>query len=403
MADPIVAPQSGTQTSDAKITSAGKPTPVTFAIPGAGGANGNGNAGAGAAAATSELSEEQKLAAAEAEKNKLPEVNDDQLKAILKERGIELDDKGFDGLKEKLKPPPPAKDPEAIAKEKADAETAFEKRMLDHYTAHGGKVEDYVATKTIAAMDLKALSEAEIRKELMEAGFDGDEIALVIKERYYQINPEELVRDEDNETEEQFQKRKAFTEKKIAFGSKKSESKSVYTKKQAESALSALREAIQTEDQLKADEVATEAKNSERVDDFFKKAQREVTIELGKTEDGKEDIAPVPFPVPEALITDVRDTLKDPQKRKQFLYNEDNSLNLDNVGAMMLENKYLKAALKDVYFAGGKRQVEAFEKIFPGRIAKDVGVGGQNGGGTGGRKGEVASAGKPQPAVRNTQ
>jgi hypothetical protein len=93
-------------------------------------------------------------------------------------------------------------------------------------------------------------------------------------------------------------------------------------------------------------------------------------------------------------------TLKDPGKLKQFLYNTDNSLNLDNLSKVMLENNYLKEALKEVFSQGGTRQVEAFEKIFPGRIAKEVGVGGATGGSGQGRKGVLVSRGEPEPVRR---
>lgn len=342
---------------------------------------------------------EAKVARELAEKNKPPELTDEQFKELLKGRGIELDDKGIEGLKEKLKPADPAKAPEDVQKEKVAAEAAFEKRMLDHFLANGGTPENFVALKQVAAADLKELSASEIRREMKEAKFSDEEIATVLKERYYQINPEELVQD-DNETMEEFEKRKALTEKKIAFGAKKLESKSSHIKKQAEDALSTLREAIKFDDSEKEKEV----QHSKRVEDFFAKLPKKVTVDLGKTKDGQ-DIAPIEYVIPVELITDVMGTLKDPEKRNKFLYNEDNSLNLDNVASIMLRNKYLETLVKDAYLdgdtRGSSREVEKFEKIFPGRTAKDIGVGGTTGGNANARKGHIVSRGEPEPVRRN--
>lgn len=378
---------------EGKIVSAGKPAPVVFTIP-----SPTNDAAAGETA-------EEKEARELAEKNKLPELSDDQLKELLKGKGIELDDKGFDGLKEKLKPAAPAPAPEDVAAEKAAAESAFENRMLNHFIANGGTAENFVALKQVAAADLKSLSASEIRREMKEAQdkdgkplFDDDAIALVIKERYYQINPEELEQG-DNETTEEFEKRKSLTEKKIAFGANKFESKSSHIKKQAEDALNTLREVIKLDDSKKEEEV----KHSKRVEDFFTKLQKKITLELGKAENGNE-IAPIEYVIPDEIVAEVKDVLTNPEKRNKFLYNEDNSLNLDNVASVMLRNKYLEALVKDAYLdgddRGSKREVEKFEKIFPGRTAKDIGVGGVTGGNANARKGHIVSRGAPEPVRR---
>lgn len=341
-----------------------------------------------AAAGGTQLTDEQK-AALEAEKNKLPEISDDQLKALLKTKGIEVDDKGFDGLKEKLtKPAEAAKSPEDIEREKKEASDAFDKRMLDFFLQNGGKVEDFVALKKIASADLKELSQSEIVRELKENGFDDAEINAVLKERYYQINPEELVRDEDNETEEEFEARKKQIEKKIAYGSKKLESKASPIKKQAEDALSQLREAIKNQDLQQTEE----ANLSSKVDEVAKTLPRKMTFELGKVND--QEIPPVDYDVTEDDIAEVVSTLKDPGKRNNILYNTDNSLNINSVAGLLLKNKILESALKATYLEGGNRQVAAFEKRFPGRTAKDIGVGGAAG--ANGRKGHIVSAGQPE-------
>lgn len=362
--------------------SAGKPSPVQLNVPGSLGAE-------QAIAPTVDLPP----AGPAPERVALPEITEEQLTEILKSRGIEI---GLDEIKEKIKPAAAAT-PEATAEEKAKAEAAFEKRMLDYFIANGGTPETFVAYKHVANADRKALSESEIRRELKDSGFSEEDIAAVLKERYYQINPEELVWDEDGtETKEEFEKRKALIEKKIAFGTKKLESKSSFIKKQAEDALGVLREAIAEQDLQKAEEV----KISSKVDELATKLPRKLTFDLGEVNNQK--IAPIQYDVSEADIAEIVGTLKDPVQRNNFLYNEDNSLNLDNVANVMLRNKYLESALKASYLEGGTRQVSEFEKIFPGRTAQSIGVGGANGGTQTGRKGHIVSAGKPQPIVRNT-
>lgn len=390
-APPVVAPTE--DKTPGKIVSRGPVTPASVTAPKPA------EADAGAGEAETLEAKATREAAELAAKNQPPEVTDEQLKELLKGKGIELDDKGFDGLKEKMKPVPAAA-AEPTAEEKLAAEAAFEKRMADFYVSQGGTLESFVAFKQVAAMDLKSLSESEIRRELKEANFTDDEIKAVMVERYYQINPAELVRDEEKETEEEFTKRKADTEKKIAYGSKKMETKGSYTKKTAESALSTLREAVKLQD-LQAEE---EVKHSTGVKEFFTKLPRKVTFQLGKTEDGLEELPPVEYEIKDEHIADVQSVLMDPAKRKQFLYNEDNSLNLSNVASVMLKNKYLEDALKATYIdaekRGSKKQVEIFEKTFPGRTAKDIGVGGATGSNGQGRKGHIVSRGAAEPVRR---
>lgn len=377
--------QDGPQTATAtpgKIVSAGAPVLAKVNLPAQQGADPASNPA-------------QPAAADPKAEVKLPDVNDDQLRELLKGKGIELDDTGFDGLKNKLTAAPAATTTEPTAEEKAAAEAAFEKRMLDHAIANGISAESFVAFKQLASADLKELSVTTITKELKEAGFSDEDIKTVLVERYYQINPDELERDEDNETEEEFAARKKKVEQKAAYGAKKLEAKGASIKKKADEALHTLREAIKSDDLQKEDEV----KHSKRVEDFFTKLPRKVTVELGKAADGQ-DIAPVEYVVSDEDIAEVQSVLQDSVKRKQFLYNEDNSLNLDNVASVMLRNKYLEKLAKDVYLkaekAGATREVEKFEKLFPGRTAKDIGVGGAPAGGGQGRKGVIASAGKPE-------
>lgn len=381
MSDTTTSPQTGTP---GKIVSAGQPQAGTIPIPGITAPIDDQTTGG-------ELTDEQKAAAAAAA-NKLPELTDDQLKELLKGKGIELDDTGFDGLAQKLKPAS-ASAPEPTAEEKAATEAAFEKRMLDHYISHGGTAESFVAFKQIASTDLTLLSESELKREMKADGFDDEEIAEMIKERYYQIKLDELEEDVA-ETTEEFEKRKAKLEKKIAYGSKAFGAKGAEIKKQAESALSALREAVNTEDLL----VANEAKLSSKVDEIAAKLPRKLTFELGLVND--QQIAPIEYKVDQKDIDDVIATLKDPAKRNKLLYNEDKGLNLSEIAQLLLRNKILESSLKAGYLEASDRQVAEFNKRFPGRIARDIGVGGNNGSANTGRPGVVVSAGKPEPAGR---
>lgn len=373
-----------------KIISAGGPVIATVNTP----IEKVGKSGEDAAGADGDLTEEQKIAAAAAKKIDVPEITDEQLKEIFAKKGIEGFDGNFETLKEKLKPAASAA-AEPTAEEKAAAETAFEKRMLDHFIENGGTPETFVQLKQIASADLKALSEAQITTELKTAGFDEDEIKAVLVERYYQINPEELTQGEDEDVED-FEKRKKQIEKKVAYGSKKLESKSTYIKKEAEQALNTLREAINLKDLL----VTKETEVSSKVDEIVSKIPRKLTFELGKVND--QQIDPVNYNVTEDDITEIAGVLKDPAKRKQLLYNDDNSINLARISDLLLKEKMFESAIKTVYLESGDRQVALFETVFPGVKAKDIGVGGNNGSAKNARKGHIVSAGQPTPVVQKT-
>lgn len=331
---------------------------------------------------------ESKTNGQEASEIVLPEVTDEQLQKILENKGI----KGFENfdtlktLTEKAAQPVKA---EPTKEEKEKNEKAFEKRMLDYFVEHGGTPEDFVALKTVAAADLKLLSESEIRRELKASGFDEEEIKTVLQERYYQLNPDELVQG-DEETEDEFAKRKEFIKKKVTYGTQKLENRNAYTKQQAENALKGLREAIAAEDMLKQQEIEF----SSKVEEHSKTLPRKITFEMGELNGAK--LEPVSYDVSDADITEVVSLLKDPAKRNQFLFNPDNSLNLTNLMDSMLGKKVLESAVKAALLEGGNRQVAIFEKTFPGS-PHSLGVGGQKSSGTNtGRKGVIASAGKPE-------
>jgi hypothetical protein len=365
----------------------------------------NGNSAAAAAASDTETPEAKlarEQAEAAAKEIKLPELSDEQLKKLFADKGIEGFE-SFEKLKEKISKVDAPVDNPPTEEEKKAAEAAMEKRMADHFVATGGSLEGFVALKQIAAMDLKELSVAEIKREMKEAKFTDAEIDVVLKERYYQLNPEELQKiktvDEDGneieETDEDFQKRKDLLAKKVSYGSTKLEKRSTHTKQNAETILNNLREAIKAEDSKKVQENQILSK----VDEISKTLPRKITFELGKVNDT--EIAPVVYDVTEADITEIAAEFKDSTTRQQILLNEDKTLNLTGLMEMKLRNKILTSALKAAYIEGGNRQVAAFEKVFPGS-AKSLGVGGSQAASTQGRKGVIASAGQPEVARPTT-
>lgn len=319
-------------------------------------------------------------------------LGESSIKEILKAKGIEFDG-NLDALKEKLKPAAAIKTAEEIEKEKTDADAAMEIRMVKFYLENGGTAEQFAALKAVANSDLKSLSVNTIKKEMKDEGFNDEQIEAILKERYYQLNPDELKMEADEE-EPDFQKRKESLTKKVTYGSKKLENHAAPIKRQAEQALNDLRTAIKNLDLQKQDELQI----SSKVEEIGKTLPRKMTFDLGEVNGKKID--PIDYVVTEADIAEVVGTLKDSAKRKQLLFNEDDSLNLSALADMKLRNKILETALKAVYLESGNRQVAAFEKVFPG-FAQQLGVGG-NGKGNTGKAGHIVSAGQPTPMTVKT-
>lgn len=321
----------------------------------------------------------------------VPDITDEQLKEMLKAKGIE----GFenlDGLKSLVTKATAPAPPELTPEEKTAAALQLENRMLNLYLEKGGKAEDFVAIKQVVAADAKDLSLSELKRELKENGFDDSEIDSIIKERYYALDPATLTKGED-ESEADFAKRKAMVEKKVAYGTKKLEGRSKHIKNEAESVYNGMKKAIENEDLQKRQQ----AEFASKVDAFAATLPRKMTVELGKSND--QDIAPVEYTVTEEDITAVVSTLKDPAKLKQTFYNPDGNFNLESVGKLLLRNQILESQLKVLYLEGGDRQVKAFEAKFGGKDPKDIGVGGPASTGAT-KKGQIAKAGTPQVASR---
>ncbi len=321
-----------------------------------------------------------------------PALTDEQLKEILKGKGINFDG-DFEAMKNKINtlPDAPALSPEQVAAN----EKAFEKRMLDFHIENGGTIEDFAAIKQIASMDLKLLSEAAIRKELKENGFDQDQIDVVLKERYYQLNPDELVLG-DGEDETEFNKKKELLKKKVSYGSKLMETKAASDKKYAEDALKDLRQSVLDKDA----NAKKESEYSSKAEEFSKKLPRSITVELGDVNDQK--VEPVTISVSESDINEVAAIFKDKAKRESTFLNSDGTLNFTKLMETELRNKTLESAVKASYIEGGNRQIEAFRKVFPDSPFT-LGVGGTPPTQKKGEKGKIVSAGKPELVRQNTK
>lgn len=343
-----------------------------------------------AAPATEPANQDAQAQPAPLTDDQLKGLTDDQLKSILKGRGIDFEG-DLAAMKERLSQPAPAAAPTEA--EKAEAEKTMQKRMLDLHIEDGGTAESFVALQQVAAMDQKTLSDAAIRKALKEDGFNDEEIAAVLKERYYMLNPDELQK-EDEEDDESFNKRKEFLKKKVAFGSKKFENHSLHIKQKAEKSLKDLREAIIAQDEARR----KEAEFSSKVDEISKAFSRELTLELGEIDSQKID--PVKYSVTESMIAEVTSELKDPAKRQQLFFTADNKLDVSKVFNLMLRNKSLESAVKTSFIEGSNRRIAEFQKVFPSS-PQALGVGGTQR--TTQAAGKIARAGKPEIVPHNTK
>ena len=288
------------------------------------------------------------------------ELSDDQLRSFLEKKGIVID--SIDALKEKLSPK------EVITpEEKKKQELAAEKKFVDLFVEGGGTVEQYVAIKNIAEKPIKDLSLESLRAEYKDLGFTDEQVDTIIKERYYQVDDEELASFDDDEEDDKA--RKELTKKLKEVFSAKLENKALYKQKQAQKILADLKEAAD------ADKLAIEQEEqlSSKIDEHFKKIPRKVTFQIGES-NGK-PISPIEYEVSESDIAEVQAMLKDSTKRQQFLTNSDGDLNIPSLSEVLLQNKYLKTAIKAAYHEGGNRQAQLVDNIFP-KNAYDIGIGG---------------------------
>lgn len=308
-----------------------------------------------------------------------PTLTDEQLKEYFKAQGIEYE--GVEKLKEKLNYKPTDQE---TPEQKTQAALAKEKRVLDLFIANGGTAEQYVGIKAVAEGDVKELSMTALKKELKDAKFSEEEIATIIKERYYQMDDEEIEAEED-ET-------KDFKKRLKEYGANKLANRSLHTQKQAQGILAELNKTLESENLQQAEEVTI----SSNIDEHFKKLPRKYALEIGEL-NGK-PIPPIDYEVSdsdEKELKEIQSMLKNPDKRNNLLFNKDGNLNITKLSELLVENKLLKSQLKTVYHEGGSRQVAEFEKVFPARTAHELGVGGSPNKQTG-EKGKPASFGATQ-------
>lgn len=290
-----------------------------------------------------------------------PTITDEALAAFFKEKGIEYE--GIDKLKEKLTAPAQttaiADTPEQIKAK----ELAKEKRILDKFISGGGTAEQYVALKSLAEAPVEELSKNMLIKELKDAKFSDKEIEALIKERYYQLDDEELEQ-LDDETDKEFKKRsKEYFANKLA-------NRSSYLKDKAVGHLKGIQDAINSEDLQAQQEVALSAK----IDEDFKVFPRKMNIEIGEI--GGKTVSPVGYDVSEEDIDSVRAVLKDPAKRQQLLFNQDGSLNTTKLAEVFVKAKAFDSAAKISYLEAQTRNNAIWKEKFGSRTPQELGVGG---------------------------
>lgn len=306
-----------------------------------------------------------------------PQFTDEQLKEYFKAQGIDYE--GVDKLKEKLTP---NKSTELTDEQKVEINKAKEKRVMDLFLSKGGTVEQYVALKGLSEANLADLSLAELKEDLKKKKFTEEEADEIIKARYFQTDDEEIEQYED-ETKKDFEKRK-----KQVFAEQLT-NRSTHTKAKAAEVLADLYGAIEFEDTQKKNEQTLSA----NIDEQFKNLSRKDTYEIGEI-NGKA-ITPIESEVPETELEAIREMLRTPAKRKQFLNNQDGSLNISKVADILAENAKLKAAIKVSYHEGSSRNNAHWEKTFGAKSGYELGVGGSNQKPIG-QKGQPASFGKTQ-------
>lgn len=243
----------------------------------------------------------------------------------------------------------PAK-PEPSEEEKKKEITTKERKVLDKFLKFGGTIEQYGVLKGIANADIKEFSIADTQKEMADAGFSKDEIDATLKERYYLLTEEEKAELSDED---------AALIKKNEFFSKKLEGKSAYKIEQARKVLNDLQSQVDADDLL----TKTDAIISSTVDEYAQKMPRTITLDMGESNGTK--LNPVIFEVQDADLASVMETLKDPTKRNDFLYNQDGTENVKNLMDAMVLKQILPNIVKKAALQATTEQVEFLEAKFP--------------------------------------
>lgn len=339
-----------------KVASLGKPQPVELKL----------NGGGTTQQETPQPKNEGEAGQTGAEETK-PETKNgpsfEEIQAYMKGQGIEVS--SMDEIKAKFAPPAP----EATEEEKKKKETDTENKMVAKFIAEGGTIEQYAALKNVLGMDDKELATTTALKELKDAGFSDDEAKEIIASRYYQLDVDGLKRDEDNEDEPTFEKRKAALQKKSTYGQNKLNGRSKMVKTNAETILNNLRKGVEADEAA----VTREATFLANVDKSLSSFTRKMEIDLGKEND--QQIVPVQFEFTDDHIAAVKAILSDPAKRKQYYLNEDGTIDPEKAVQLVMKIEALTSIGRASFFEGRTRTVKDFQSRFPSN-PHQLGVGG---------------------------
>ncbi len=312
------------------------------------------------------------------------EITDDILREYFKKNNI-----NFEGdtktLKEKLEYVPPIPTKEPTPEEIAAKEIAKEKKILDLWTAQGGKPEDFYNLKKLIQADGNELTESEIRRELKAEGFTKEEQDDIIKHRYFQMELDSIEQEED-ESEEDFTKRKEALEKKVKYGAKKLANRSTYIKNEADKVLKNLAKEVELQEKDAEDEIQF----TKTVDEFSKALPTETAFEINLGESLKVDA--VKHKVSDTAIQKAKDILKNREERNNFLFTKEDSLNLQNIFPLLVNYFDQQEIYSSIYAEATDRNTKEFKKQFPYTRASALGIGGVATNNT--EKGKIASAGK---------
>lgn len=275
-----------------------------------------------------------------------PTLTDEQVMKFLKGKGINADN--FDTLKAKAEYQIPAPDP--TDEQKKAEELAKEKRLLDLHMVRGGSVEQFAAYKQLVSADAKALGIEKTKNDLEKAGFTPEQADTISKQMHFDIADEELEGIDDDE--------KAFKLKLKEYGQSKHANRGQFLQNAAKSYLDSLNKEAEQLD----GEKALKEQHASNVEDALKNFQRKQQISLGKIDD--QDIDPFDYEIPEAVITQSADFLKDADKLDQTLFKKDGSVNLDVILPLVIKANAYDSAIKTGYLTGADRQVKHFESKF---------------------------------------
>lgn len=308
------------------------------------------------------------------------EISEEQRKQVLKDLfgDSEID---IEAIKESLKKP---EDKIEEQKQESYKELAARKLFVDN----GGTTAQFDEIKRIATTDLKELSKANYLAELVNNGLSQDAAEAYMAKAFLQdIDVENLEQDYDNETDEDFEKRKENLLKMKELGTKQLELYSLNKQKEAANSLERIAQFVEQQELQEKEE----AQISSNVDDLLKNYSRKQTIELGKANDL--EIAPIEHEYSESSFKQVAEILKDPVARNNYFKKEDGTLDLTKLTETLLTNFEYKRSVKNALLEGQSRMTEIVNKTFPHTTPFDIGIGGSQ---SRPSKNVIVGVGKPQ-------